>query len=1095
MAPGDTMVEPLREFAAAVAAKSTPSVAAGSAEDRLRAPFEQLVAAAARALGLEAVCAGEAALPSGAGRPDFAVHCQGLLAGHAELKAPGTGADATRFRGRNRDQFRRFAALPNLLYSDGREWALYRDGKRTGRRLRLAGDLVTAGAEAVAPEDADALAALLRDFLSWEPILPTTRHGQVDAPAFAAQLAPLCRLLRDDVAAALVREGSALALLAEDWRELLFPDATDAQFADAYAQTIAFALLLGRAEGAEPLTLASAQATLADEHSLLSRALQVLTDARVRADLAAPLDLLTRLLAAVPPAMFASAQDPWLYFYEDFLAAYDPALRKDAGVYYTPLAVVRAQVRLTEDYLINRLHRPFGFADPSVATLDPAVGTGTYLLAVVAQAAARLAERYGRGALASHADGLGASLYGFERLAGPYAVSELRVTALLRALGASGRAQIYLTDTLESPNAEPSQLPLFMAPISEQRQQALRVKRDAPVIVCLGNPPYDRHEAAAADNGHRTGAWVRWGDAGGGDAIFQDFARPVAEAGRGGALKNLYNLYVYFWRWGLWKVFEQGGRDAGGVVSFVTASSYLDGDAFAGMREHLRRICDEVWILDLGGEGRGATRSDNVLAIQTPVAVAVAARSGKANPREPAAVRYARVDGTRQQKLDHLDAVRGFADVDWQHCPNGWQAPFRPAGAGRYFEWPLLADLFPWQHSGVQLKRTWPIAPTPATLAARWRALLRAKDRAAAFRETADRTIAGRYAVAVANEADPTPLAELPADAPPPSIRRYAYRALDRQHLLADGRLMSRPRPDLWRAHSERQIYLTSLLTKPLGSGPALAACADMPDLDHFSGRGAKDVIPLWRTASPAADADANLAPGLLDLLPRAAGNTRPSPEDFLAYVYGLLAHPAFAARFQDQLPSRQLRIPITTDAALFAKGRDIGAKLLNLHTFGARFAPAGGPATLPPGTASCVRNVPTGPDAYPVAFSHDAAAGVLHVGDGAFAPVAAAAYEFEISGLKVLQSWLRYRMRGGAGRQSSPLNAIRPSSWPPEFTRELVELLWVLEGTVALQAEQAQLLEQVHASRCLTPADVPPPADELRRPPKPAAQMATGLW
>ena len=1094
MALGDTMVGPLREFAATVATKSTPSVAAGSAEDRLRAPFEQLVAAAARELGLEAVCAGEAALPGGAGRPDFAVHCQGLLAGHAELKAPGTGADATRFRGRNRDQFRRFAALPNLLYSDGREWALYRDGKRVAGLVRLAGDLATAGAEAVAPEDADALAALLRDFLSWEPILPTTRHGHVDAPAFAAQLAPLCRLLRDDVAAALAREGSALALLATDWRELLFPDATDAQFADAYAQTVAFALLLGRAEGAEPLTLASAQATLADEHSLLSRALQVLTDDRVRADLAASLDLLTRVLAAVPPAMFASAQDPWLYFYEDFLAAYDPALRKDAGVYYTPLAVVRAQVRLTEDYLINRLDRPFGFADPGVATLDPAVGTGTYLLAVVAQAAARLEQRYGGGAVAAHADALGARLYGFERLAGPYAVSELRVTALLRALGASGRAQIYLTDTLESPNAEPSQLPLFMAPISEQRQRALRVKRDAPVIVCLGNPPYDRHEAAAADNGHRTGAWVRWGDPGD-DAIFQDFARPVAEAGRGGALKNLYNLYVYFWRWGLWKVFEQGDRDAGGVVSFVTASSYLDGDAFAGMREHLRRICDEVWILDLGGEGRGATRSENVFAIQTPVAVAVAARRGKANPSEPAQLHYARVDGTRQQKLDRLDAVRGFADVAWQDCPSAWQAPFLPASAGRYFEWPLLADLFPWQHSGVQLKRTWPIAPTPATLTARWQALLGAEDRAVAFRETADRTITGRYAVAVANEADRTPLADLPADAPSPPIRRYAYRALDRQHILADGRLMSRPRPDLWRTHGERQIYLTSLLTKPLGSGPALAACADMPDLDHFSGRGAKDVIPLWRTANPAADADANLVPGLLDLLPRTAGTTRPSPEDFLAYVYGLLAHPAFAGRFRDQLPSRQLRVPITTDAALFTEVREVGARLLNLHTFGARFAPTGGPATLPPGAARCVRNVPTGPDDYPATFSHDAAAGVLHVGDGAFAPVAAAAYEFEISGLKVLQSWLRYRMRGGAGRQSSPLNALRTSSWPPEFTRELVELLWVLEGTVALQAEQAHLLEQVLASRCLMAVDLRPPPDELRRPPKPAAAMPTGLW
>ncbi len=106
-----------------------------------------------------------------------------------------------------------------------------------------------------------------------------------------------------------------------------------------------------------------------------------------------------------------------------------------------------------------------------------------------------------------------------------------------------------------------------------------------------------------------------------------DFLEPAKASGHGGDVKNLYNFYAYFWRWALWKVFEHETAGAPGIVSFISASSYLDGDAFSGMREHMRKICDEIWIIDLGGEGRGTRQSENVFAIQTPVAIAIALRS------------------------------------------------------------------------------------------------------------------------------------------------------------------------------------------------------------------------------------------------------------------------------------------------------------------------------------------------------------------------------------------------------------------------------------------------------------------------------------
>ena len=1078
--------------------------ARGGAEDQLRGPFEHFMQAVAAAWGERVVCTGEAPLPGRLGRPDYAVHRGGLLAGYVELKAPGTGADAARFRGRDRAQFKRFSGVPNLLYSDGNEWALYRGGERVGRIVPLTGDVAGEGRRAVGAGDASALEPLLRDFLSWEPVLPTDRAGRLDLKGFAALLAPLCRLLREDVAEALGVSGSSLAQLAGDWRQLLFPDATDEQFADAYAQTVAFALLLGRSEGADPLTLDHAVAALAAQHSLLSRALQVLTDPEARGEMSASLNLLLRVLAVAPPAAFAGPRDPWLYFYEDFLAAYDPKLRRDAGAYYTPVEVVRAQVRLVDDALVSRLRRPLGFADPGVVTLDPAAGTGTYLLGVIEHALGRVEAEQGAGAVPGQAAALAQNLCGFELMVGPYAVSELRVSRALRDRGAGpgAAARVYLTDTLESPRAEPPQLPLFLRPISEQRVKALAVKRESPVIVCLGNPPYDRHEAARADNGDRTGAWVRWGDDGkGADAILRDFLDPAAAAGHAVRVKNLYNLYVYFWRWALWKVFEHDTSAGGGVVSFITASSWLDGDAFRGMREHLRRVCDEVWILDLGGEGRGTRRSENVFAIQTPVAIAVALRSGAGARDEPAVVRHARIEGSRGEKLAALDAVKGFADVVWRECPEGWQAPFRPAGEGAYFAWPRLTDLMPWQHSGVQLKRTWPIAPDPETLERRWRALLASADpaaRAKAFKETRDRKIDFKGSSRLGDGGTGKSIAELPRDAPAPHTERYAWRSFDRQWLLADTRLGDYLRPDLWRVQGERQVYLTTLLTNSLDAGPALVACAMVPDLHHFSGRGAKDTIPLYRTADAS---EPNLLPGLLDRLGAEYG--RPvTPEDFAAYVYGVSAHPAFTARFSTELDTRELRIPVTRDGARFEEVRGQGARLLWLHTWGERFAseePAHGPSPavprpdgprprgwVPPGAARCTRAVPVDEEGYPTAFHYDGAARTLHVGEGEYAPVAPEVYGFEVSGLKVVQSWLRYRMRNGAGRTSSPLDAIRPERWTSRFTTELLELLWVLEATVEAWPEQERLLNAVAEGECLRADELPPVPDELRKaPPK----------
>lgn len=1114
MTDSKQILSALQIFAKSVTGKMS-QLTHGEPEDQLRGPFENFMTDTASALGWNVVCTGETPLPDRLGRPDYAVHLNQLLAGYVELKAPGVGADVKRFKGHNREQWKRFSAIPNILYTDGNEWALYRDGKIVDRIVCLSGDIATEGDKAVASKDAHAIERLLREFFSWQPFIPTDRKGKINLKGFATLLAPLCRMLRDDVTEALKIPTSPLVKLAGEWRQLLFPDASDEQFADAYAQTVTFALLLGRSEGADPLTLDSAGKTLTAQHSLLSRALQVLTDEQAQQDIKAALDFLLRVLAAVPPAAFTGPEDPWLYFYEDFLAVYDSKLRKDIGAYYTPVEVVRAQVRLIDDILTNRLGKPLGFADQGVVTLDPAAGTGTYLLGVIEHALGKVKAEQGAGAVPGQATALAANLYGFELMVGPYAVTELRVSRALHDRGATlpkDGTHIYLTDTLESPHAKLPQLPLFLKPIADQHAKALKVKSDVPVIVCLGNPPYDRHDAVdveQSDSLSKYGGWVRFGDelqsATKTDKkgrkrkirspkallemrekqsiLYSAFVKPVIDAGHGVHVKNLYNLYVYFWRWAFWKVFEQQTARGSGIISFISASSYLDGEAFCGMREHMRRQCDEIWILDLGGEGRGTRKTDNVFAIQTPVAIAVAVRFKKARKDKPAKVHFALIEGSRNAKLATLNTISDFAKVKWQDCPDEWQSPFRPAGKGDYFNLPLLTDLMPWQHSGAQTKRNWPICFDVKTLEKRWRALLVAKDQAEAFSETRDRKIGSKCSSLIEGGKKEKPIDQLPDDYPPPRVTRYAYRSFDRQWVFADSRLGDYLRPDLWRVQGKKQLYLASSVALELGCGPAITSSSYIPDLHYFAGRGGKDIIPAYRTADAS---EANILPGLLELLSSAYYKRKKvTPEDFLAYVYGVLAQPAFTARFAKELETRELRVPITKDSALFEKVRNIGAQLLWLHTYGEHFVPKGKKRGLVPrGATKCLKAVPISASGYPESFDYNEATRTLHVGEGEFAPVAPEVFGFEVSGLKVVQSWLKYRMKKGAGKKSSPLDDIRPECWTSQFTTELLELLWVLEMTVTSYTEQAKLLKAVVSGQCFQANELPPVPNAMRKPP-----------
>jgi len=1085
----------LEIFADALKAKfSLPG--SPSPEDQLKPVVADLLKSAGNSYGLAVDTRTETHLSDHKVRPDIAFYVDGLICGYIELKAPGLGADAPKLKGEhNKKQWGKLKGLPNLIYTDGREWALYRGGERPDGQpiVRLHDDPTDKGKAATTKTVAEGLERLFRDFLGWRPNVPHSPSG------LAKYLAPLSRILRSEVESALGQSGSAVKLLANEWRQFFFPDSDNAKFADAYAQTVTYAMLLARLSGATKLDPADAAKALDKNNGLLARTLELLGQAEARKELSVGFEMLQRSLEALDPHDFLKSKpDLWLYFYEDFLAAYDPKLRKDYGVYYTPREVVELQVRLASELLEKRFSKKLGFADDGVVFLDPAVGTGTYPVAAVKHGLEKVAKRSGKPAVPERARQMAENMYGFEVLVGPYAVAHLRLTQALEGAindsKATGepeeklgkRLNIYLADTLESPNSAPlGGLDLTHRMLTQEHEAARKVKNGDEILVCLGNPPYDRQAIEQGDmTTQRKGGWVRFGDQvkggakqedQGGRAIFKDFTEPATNTGAAVHIKNLYNDYIYFWRWALWRLFEQ--QKCGGIITFITASSYLAGPGFVGVRQFMRRTFDDLWVIDLGGDNLGTRKTPNVFNIQTPVAIAIGVRAPKPSPETPAKVHYAKIEGTtREDKLAQLKAVFEFSGIIWRDCPSDWHTPFLPIGNGDFFSWPELINLFPWRLTGSQFQRTWPIAETEAVLKSRWERLLSETDTGRKdhlFKNSRDRSVCFQ-----SNKEGSLPcISSLAMTEPLPNVSQYTFRSFDKHFAILDERLGDYLRPTLIKTLSSQQFFLLTLVTETLGKGQGIFASAFIPDLNCFHGRHGM-AMPLYRDA---AGIEPNVTAGLLDALGEKFGST-PSAEDLAAYVYAVLGGQSYTRRFWNELGTPGPRVPITKDGATFTEAAKLGRKLIWLHTYAERFREENGGQEVTQGKATTIKGISSDKAHYPAEYGYDAAMQEIAVGDGRFGPVMREVWEFEVSGLKVVHSWLGYRMKKRAGKKSSPLDEIRPERWTARMSDDLLELLWVLESTLAMEPELEKALDKVVASPCFTATELPTPRPEERK-------------
>lgn len=1059
-------------------------------EDHLRAPVQALVESVAEDLGYpKLVMAGEISGAVAGARPDYTVMRGGLIVGHIELKAPGAGVDPDEFTGHNLEQWQQLRHLPNLLYSDGTDWILWQDGQQVARATAW-----TAPGKGItsARIDAGDLVDLIDTFCA------DAAHAPATAQELARTTARLCRVLRKQIVGTLESGGSkGLEAVAEDWRSLLFPEASDAEFADAYAQTITFGLIAARAADAGLTAgntvaerVAQTTSVLDADVGLIPTALRVLCSESAIGPIEPAVESLLSLLAATDPALLNDAGD-WLYFYEDFLAQYDPDLRKESGSYYTPAELVQFMVRLVDEVLRTRLGQPSGLADEAVTVIDPAVGTGTFLLQIIDRIASTVEKRDGAGAVAGALRNAAERLVGFELQTGPYSVAQFRTGARFRHHDVDRAPRVLLADTLADPYTEEVRLGSIYEPISRERRAANDLKKNTPVMVAIGNPPY-RERAKGL------GGWVECGNPNTDlPPIFDDW-RPPTDWEVSAHVKNMSNLLVYFWRWATWKVLENsqvGMGDRLGVVCFVTTAPWLSGDGFQRMRSWLRQRCSEIWVVSLSPEGHQPDVRTRVFeGVQHEIAVVCAVRSLQTD-ETPAVVRFQEVaSGSRSAKFSELDRIEiaSGSTHSWIDCPSGWREPFKPEGMKIWRSCPSIQDLLPWSVSGVLAQRGWPTSTDSNTLRRRWDELVGEPSRErkqTLFKQTGSRTIDRKFADNLPGCPDggtATPMAEEKGRCPSPI--RLAWRSFDRQWIIPDRRVLDRPGPPLWAIRSDEQIYLTCIQNDHPANGPAVTFTHLLPGLDHYHGRGGR-AFPLWRDDSATT---ANVAPKLLDYL-RGLLRTDVAPEDVLAYIAGVCAHPAYTAWLNEVSPHTPgIRVPLTADSDYWSMVVAVGRRVVWAHTFGERFVDAddGRPAgRVRPPNGPKLRSE-TGEGTHNRTFSYDTEQRALRIGDGVFDNVSPEVHAYEVSGTNVVRSWFNYRRAGKGSRDSNSLESITPDGWRAEWDIELLDILNALTALVALEPEQAELLAAIIDGPSitvedLTAADVLPVLAEAKKAPK----------
>ncbi|MBI5238747.1 MAG: N-6 DNA methylase [Deltaproteobacteria bacterium] len=896
------------------------------------------------------------------GNPDFRVwDGKSRITGYIEAKSPDT-EDLSRIE--DTPQLKRYLnTFPNLILTNFMEFRLYKNGALVKKTV-ITRPVVAKRLKTAPPiENEKEFFELLDMFLSFS--MPKT----FSAKTLAEELAKRTRFLKDEVTLNEIKKEEAegkghLLGFYEAFKKYLMHDISKEEFADLYSQTIAYGLFAARTRAKQGFNRRLAFDLIPATIGILREVFRFISSGDLPKDMEWIVDDLSEVLSNADVNKIlhdyfseGKGKDPIVHFYETFLSIYDPDTRERRGVYYTPEPVVSYIVRSLDIILRESFKKEDGFASDSVTILDPAAGTLTFPAEASRLAVENFTSKYGEGAKDRLIkDHILKNFYAFELMMAPYAIGHIKMGFLLEELGYSlkdtDRFKLYLTNTLEMEEFDEAYLPL-MAALSEESRLAGKVKKEQPILVILGNPPYSGHSLNIGD-------WITKEI----KAYYQVDGKPLGEKNP----KWLQDDYVKFIRFAQWKIVTAGK----GLIGLITNHSWLDNPTFRGMRQSLLKSFDEIYILNLHGNSLKKERcpdkseDKNVFDIRQGVAISLFVKKGGKEKTGETKVSYADLWGSRDGKYKWL-ASHDIRNTRWKGLKPSFGSYFLVPRderlLGRYERFWKVTDVFPVNGMGVTTSRDGFVIDHDKEAL---------KRRIRQFRDKGlpDEIIRKTYGLSGTSkfklkEARERIIEDVDWER---SITQILYRPFDVQWIFYHDALIERTRKNVMRHMMRKNLGLIMPKRVELAGGWQHAfATSHLVEHVAVSLKTGDYLFPLYlyedydEGASPSSSHSKGKAQGdykkggtaaLMSLFEEDAGyavkrpniskallaeleqkyKKAPSPEEIFHYIYAVLYSNTYRAKYAEFLKTDFPRVPFTKDYKLFMKLGGLGKELAELH-------------------------------------------------------------------------------------------------------------------------------------------------------------------
>jgi len=938
------------------------------------------------------------------GRPDFKVEINGLTVGYIETKAIDIPLDdiiEKRLR-RDSEQLEKYLkVIPNLILTNYKEFILFRNGVPVDRGLLF----YPATDKKLDINNVPKISKILDTFFSVTP------ESITSAKKLSHLLADRTRLFKEflgdfiengednDFKLKLVGAGGLHDVI----KETLIEELSLHDFIDAYVQTITYGLFLAELNSKNKITEENASRSIPKSMGILKELFKTIDIEDIPDSIDWIIEEIIDILNLVDQEKIKSNlafsklyqdEDPYVYFYENFLGAYDKKNRKAKGVYYTPIPVVKFIIE-SIDYLIRQNFNKEGLKGDNVKVLDFATGTGTFLLEAFIKALENTDEGMKQGLIRER---LLKNFYGFEYLIPPYTIAHLKLSQYLKDEGYplqdDERLKIYLTDTLDNSKHEGIS---FFQKITKEGHDANQIKLQENVLVLMGNPPYSNFSSGDEKEGQQ---WIK--------DLLDDYKKGLNEK-----KINIDDDYIKFLRYAQWKV-EQNGY---GIVGIITNNSYLDGITHKIMRKSILETFDQIYILNLHGNKLKEEPDDNVFDIMVGVSIVLFIKLPKKS-ENPTINYYSTMDNglmDRELKYGFLLA-NDVSSLTWEKLnpiePNYWFVNKDLKGEVDYIKYPKITEIFNINGSGIQTDRNdLFIGYDKNEISGRIKKLLSGDY---------DEDFTNKYRVINSSS---YPLLDRIKNKvfDENSIEKILYRPFDTRLIYYQIGITSRPGKKIMKhfiknpniglvftrqiiSNEWKHVFVTDKIvdreiisTKTRERGylaPLYLINEDQKSQSQTSFLESKEYFDQYKNL----DFRPNFQKGFIKYI-YTKYETIPSPEDIFGYIYAILHSETYREKYKEFLKTDFPRIPFIDNLDQFKELSRLGNELIEVHLLRKDFVDS---------DLACY--IVDGNDIIDKIKYDDKNFRLFINQDQYFENVPENVWNIEIGGYKVIYKWLKYR-------------------------------------------------------------------------------------